>query len=401
MFPIEKKETKTVLTLLGYELFQRELEVNILAADWTAVLAEGDKHAVTALLYPGMRQLNGVPEDALAKARSAAITATIASESMLKSQRDILDLLEAKHIPCVVLKGTSVACFYPHPELRVPGDIDILVDAENLIAACNTLKDNDYTISTVVEKHTCLQKREIYVEMHQMVTIFPDSEKGRFAREFMTKALRNTQTSEIEEIHFPVLSDIYKIIALLAHMEHHLATSGIGLRQLCDWAVTVNAMRDVFSEENLSVLEECGLLWFAKIVTRLCERYLGLGSCIWSQDASEELVDALIEDILDGGNFHSQYQKRTFAGLMMDAYDIEGTGKKSILRSYTLYLRQRLRWQYPWAKSRLWIPIFAVFYPLRWGIRVLLGKRKKVNLAQAACTAREREKLLRGMKLYR
>lgn len=327
MFPIEKKETKTVLTLLGYELFQRELEVNILAADWTAVLAEGDKHAVTALLYPGMRQLNGVPEDALAKARSAAITATIASESMLKSQRDILDLLEAKHIPCVVLKGTSVACFYPHPELRVPGDIDILVDAENLIAACNTLKDNDYTISTVVEKHTCLQKREIYVEMHQMVTIFPDSEKGRFAREFMTKALRNTQTSEIEEIHFPVLSDIYKIIALLAHMEHHLATSGIGLRQLCDWAVTVNAMRDVFSEENLSVLEECGLLWFAKIVTRLCERYLGLGSCIWSQDASEELVDALIEDILDGGNFHSQYQKRTFAGLMMDAYDIEGTEK--------------------------------------------------------------------------
>ena len=160
MFPIEKKETKTVLTLLGYELFQRELEVNILAADWTAVLAEGDKHAVTALLYPGMRQLNGVPEDALAKARSAAITATIASESMLKSQRDILDLLEAKHIPCVVLKGTSAACFYPHPELRVPGDIDILVDAENLIAACNTLKDNDYTISTVVEKHTCLQKRE-------------------------------------------------------------------------------------------------------------------------------------------------------------------------------------------------------------------------------------------------
>ena len=398
---IVKKETQTLLTLLAYELFQKKQEIDTSDVDWAAVLEEGNKHAVTALLYPGIRQQNGVPEEVFNKVCGTAITVAAASESMLKEQRRILDLLAARQITCVVLKGTSVACFYPHPELRVPGDIDILVDAENLDTACNTLKDNNFTISTVVEKHTCLHKQEIYVEMHQMVTVFPDSKKGRFAREFMTKALRNTQTSEIEGIRFPVLRDIYKIIALLVHMEHHLATSGIGLRQLCDWAVTVNAMRDYFDGETLALLESCGLLRFAQIMTRLCERYLGLPPCPWTADASDALVAAMLFDVLEGGNFQALHAKRPLAEVLTDAYDVAGKGKTSLFRNYIRYLKKYLRQNEPWAKSRLWIPVFGVFLPARWGVRVLLGKRKKVNLMHAAGMAREREKLLRELELYR
>ena len=398
---IVKKETQTLLTLLAYELFQKKQEIDTSDVDWAAVLEEGNKHAVTALLYPGIRQQNGVPEEVFNKVCGTAITVAAASESMLKEQRRILDLLAARQITCVVLKGTSVACFYPHPELRVPGDIDILVDAENLDTACNTLKDNNFTISTVVEKHTCLHKQEIYVEMHQMVTVFPDSKKGRFAREFMTKALRNTQTSEIEGIRFPVLRDIYKIIALLVHMEHHLATSGIGLRQLCDWAVTVNAMRDYFDGETLALLESCGLLRFAQIMTRLCERYLGLPPCPWTADASDALVAAMLFDVLEGGNFQALHAKRPLAEVLTDAYDVAGKGKTSLFRNYIRYLKKYLRQNEPRAKSRLWIPVFGVFLPARWGVRVLLGKRKKVNLMHAAGMAREREKLLRELELYR
>lgn len=397
---IVKKETQTLLTLLAYELFQKKQEIDTSDVDWAAVLEEGNKHAVTALLYPGIRQQNGVPEEVFNKVCGTAITVAAASESMLKEQRRILDLLAARQITCVVLKGTSVACFYPHPELRVPGDIDILVDAENLDTACNTLKDNNFTISTVVEKHTCLHKQEIYVEMHQMVTVFPDSKKGRFAREFMTKALRNTQTSEIEGIRFPVLRDIYKIIALLVHMEHHLATSGIGLRQLCDWAVTAHALRNCFDGETLALLESCGLLQFAQIMTRLCEKHLGLPPCSWITDASDALVDAMLADVLDGGNFQSQYTKRPFAAVLTDAYDVAGKGKTSLFRNYIRYLKKYLRQNEPWAKSRLWLPVFGVFLPVRWGVRVLLGKRKQINLVHAVGMARERERLLREMKLY-
>ena len=234
-----------------------------------------------------------------------------------------------------------------------------------------------------------------------MVSVFPESEKGRFTKQTMADALHHIQTAEIDSVHFPMLSGAYQIIALLAHMEQHLATSGIGLRQVCDWAVTAHALRNCFDGETLALLERCGLLRFARIMTRLCERYLGLPPCPWTADASDALVAAMLSDVLEGGNFQAQYAKRPLADVLTDAYDVAGKGKTSLFRNNIRYLKKYLRQNEPWAKSRLWLPVFGVFLPARWGVRVLLGKRKQINLVHAVGTAREREKLLRELELYR
>ena len=397
----EKKETKVLLALMAHEIFHREMEIDTSAVDWMSVLAEAGRHKVTALLYPTIRELDGVPENAFNKACGMAIAVAQASEAMLKRQREILDLLEARQIPCAVLKGTSVAYLYPHPELRTIGDIDILVDEENLDEACKALQADGFAPSYTAEKHLCLQKGAVWVEMHRMVSVFPESEKGRFTKQTMADALHHIQTAEIDSVRFPMLSGAYQIIGLLAHMEQHLATSGIGLRQVCDWAVTAHALRNCFEGETLALLERCGLLRFARIMTRLCERYLGLPPCPWTADASDALVDAMLSDVLEGGNFQAQYAKRPFADVLTDAYDVAGKGKTSLFRNYIRYLKKYLRQNKPWAKSRLWLPVFGVFLPARWGVRVLLGKRKQINLVHAVGMAREREKLLRELELYR
>ena len=386
----EKKETNALLALLAHEIFDQAMDIDASTVDWSAVLAEAQCHKVTALMYPAIRSMDGVPEAVFNKVCGTAITVATASEAMLKEQRRILDLLEARQIPCAVLKGTSVAHLYPHPELRTIGDIDILVDEENLDEACKALQAD-----------LCLQKGAVWVEMHRMVSVFPESEKGRFTKQTMTDALRHTQEAEIGGVRFPMLSGAYQIIALLAHMEQHLATSGIGLRQVCDWAVTAHAMRNCFDGETLALLERCGLLRFARIMTRLCERYLGLPPCSWITDASDALVDAMLADVLDGGNFQSQYTKRPFAAVLTDAYDVSEKGRNSLFRNYIRYLKKYLRQNEPWAKSRLSLPVFGVFLPVRWGVRVLLGKRKQINLVHAVSMAREREKLLRELELYR
>ena len=396
----EKKETSALLTLLAHEIFEAVADIDASTVDWSAVLAEAQRHKVTALLYPAIRSMDGVPEAIFNKVCGTAIAVATASEAMLKEQRRILDLLEARQIPCAVLKGTSVAYLYPHPELRTIGDIDILVEEENLDEACKALQADDFAPSYTAEKHLCLQKGAVWVEMHRMVSVFPESEKGRFTRRYMTEALRHTQEAEICGVRFPMLSGAYQIIALLAHMEQHLANSGIGLRQVCDWAVTAHALHNCFDSETLVLLERCGLLRFAKIMTRLCERYLGLPLCPWTADAPDTLVDAMLSDVLEGGNFQAQHAKRPLADVLTDAYDVAGKGKTNLFRNYVRYLKKYLRQSYPWAKSRLWIPVFGVFLPVRWGVRVLLGKRKKINLMHAAGMAREREKLLREMKLY-
>lgn len=394
------RETKALLSLLGYELFQRELEVNTSAVDWTAVLAEGDKHAVTALLYPGMRQLNGVPEEALAKARSAAITATIASERMLKSQREILNLLEANHIPCAILKGTGVACHYPHPELRTPGDIDILTGEKGIEQAREYLTAAGFAFDHETEMHQAFYGLGALVEIHRTASVFPELPKGEYAAAFMGGALEHLHEEKLNGVAFPCMDFPYQMISLLAHIERHMRSAGIGLRQICDWAVMLHAHREDFGKEELSLLEQCGLLHFAKIVTGMCEKYLGLPPFSWSQDVSQRDVDALAADILTAGNFQAQEGMGKVSAVMLGAKFSVADQKMNILRNYRLHVRYRIETQYPWAKSPLWQPLFWVYFPVQRALRVLAGRRKKVSLRKAVRYAQERQELIRRLKLY-
>ena len=395
-----KREPKALLFLLGYELFQRDLEVNSSAVDWTAVLAEGDKHAVTALLYPGMRQLNGVPQDALAKARSAAITATIASEHMLNNQQEILDLLEAHRIPCAVLKGTSVSCFYPHPELRTPGDIDILTGEKGIEQAREYLTAAGLAFDHETEMHQAFYGLGALVEIHRTASVFPELPKGEYAAAFMGGALEHLHKEKLGDIAFPCLNFPYQMISLLAHIERHMRSAGIGLRQICDWAVTIHAHREDLGEEELSLLEQCGLLHFAKIVTGMCEKYLGLPPFSWSRDVSQGDVDALAADILTAGNFQAQEGMGKVSAVMLGAKFSVADQKINILRNYRLHVRYRIETQYQWAKNPLWQPLFWVYFPVQRALRVLSGRRKKVSLRKALQRARERQELIRRLKLY-
>lgn len=395
-----KRETKALLFLLGYELFQRDLEVNSSAVDWTAVLAEGDKHAVTALLYPGMRQLNGVPQDALAKARSAAITATIASEHMLNNQQEILDLLEAHRIPCAVLKGTSVACFYPHPELRTPGDIDILTGAEHIERAKECLTAAGFTFDHETEMHQAFYGLGALVEVHRTASVFPELPKGEYAAAFMGGALEHLHEEKLNGVAFPCLDFPYQMISLLTHIERHMRSAGIGLRQICDWAATIHAHRDDFGEEELCLLDQCGLLCFAKTVTGMCEKYLGLQPFSWCRDVSQEDVDGLAADILTSGNFHAQEGIGKVSAVMLGARFSVADQKMNILRNYRLHVRYRIETQYQWAKNPLWQPLFWVYFPVQRALRVLSGRRKKVSLRKALQRARARHELIRRLKLY-
>lgn len=394
------EEQKHLLSLLAHELFQCDLSFDSASVPWSAVLDEGDRQAVTALLFPSMMQLLDLSDALISRICGTAVSASHGSEKLMQTQQEILALFEKQGIPCAILKGTSLACLYPHPELRVLGDIDILFTKETVGEACNVLYQQGFIKTHASEKHICLERQGVSVEMHSMVSVFPESEKGLFARRFMADALQHTETMHMLDCAFPALSGMYQIISLLAHMDQHLATEGIGLRQLCDWAVAVHAQRQQIGAEQLDLLEQCGLLQFAKVITRICEKYLALPSFPWCADVDESLADALMADMLEGGNFQSNGQQRPFGGVLTDAYNVDNGTKHSVVRNYFQYVRRRIKFYHPWAKSVLWVVPFSIFYPARWTVRMLLGKRRKFSVKQAVHSAKKREKLLRELHLY-
>lgn len=392
-------EIRAMLNLLAYELFGQKLEIDASTVDWNRVLIESNRHALTAFLYSGLRRLNGVPETILSRARNAAMLSAAQLDESLRAQDGILNLMQSQKIPCAVLKGTSVACRYPHPELRVPGDIDLLVGEENLERACAALEEAGYRRDHETEMHVNFVGKGASLEVHRSASVFPDTGKGHAAKTYMERAQRHTERAELQGCTLPVLMLPYQLVSLLAHMERHMGSTGVGLRQVCDWAVTVQAHRERIGKGELQTLEQCGLLPFAQAVTKLCERYLGLPPLAWAQDAPDALADAVMSDVLTSGNFHAQGRERNISSVMIDRAGENGV-RSRVVRNYVRYVQRRVRQNYRWAKSRLWIPLFCAYFPLQWAFRVLRGKRKRVKISQAVHEARTRERLLRSLKLY-
>ena len=99
----EIKEYQTLLALLAYALFGREMEIDASKVDWQRVLAEANRHVLTAFLYPGLKRLNGVPEEILSRARNAAMLSAARMEESLRAQDGVLELMRSREIPCAVL----------------------------------------------------------------------------------------------------------------------------------------------------------------------------------------------------------------------------------------------------------------------------------------------------------
>ena len=428
-------------SVLSYELFHVPIHSDVVYPNASAeIFEEAQRHSVTPLLYPALRGcavLSGnVQDEQLAALRRTALYSAQRFEAVLRCQAGLLALLQG--IPCAVLKGMSIACTYPHAELRVPGDIDILVQEADIERVGRILSANGYTYTHETDLHTCFVKSlpdgmTIDIEMHVAVSLFPDTEKGIFTSTFMSDALHHTKMQEINGLLFPALSGVYQLIALLSHMERHLMVLGIGLRQMCDWAAAVHAQRGEIGQDDLDTLKRCGLLQFAKVCTRLCEKYLGLPELSWSGGVSEDEVDALFRDVMESGDFHAQCSVRPLISNMTDGYDVDDKGS-SFLRSYLTCIRRRVREDYPWTvKQRgthnaadtngsdagscgsghgggiaanvqvnvFWVGVFAVFYPVRYVFGMLRGKRKKVDVHQAVAEARSRERMLRGLEIYK
>lgn len=201
-------------------------------------------------------------------------------------------------VPYVVLKGTSAARYYPHPEYRIMGDIDLMTSHEDYLRACDTLLANGYNEVTQeydirYGRHRQFEKNSIEIEVH---SFYAQTNDVGYA-----SALDSLIIGAISETH--VLPDMINGLTLLAHVNQHME-SGLGMRQIIDWMMFVDrCLPDSRWEEFRPLAEQIGLEKLAVVTTRMCEMYLGLPERKWCAQADEEACAGLFEYALSCGNF--------------------------------------------------------------------------------------------------
>ncbi|MBO4213082.1 MAG: nucleotidyltransferase family protein [Clostridia bacterium] len=285
------------------------------------------------------------------------------------------------------MKGEAAAADYPDPNLRLLGDIDVLVDPENLEKVGKLLESKGFEADAEENgSHRVYRSHSIRIEVHWKIPGMPENEA---LAAYLRDVIKDAVTVGGE---FKAPCDEHQILILLLHAKHHILYEGIGLRHLCDIAVLFNktANDDFYEKSLVPLLENAGLATFAKIVAKTCSIYLGSSLPDFAKDADDDTCREFIEDIFAGGNFGEKDDGRIRSGSVIK----DGKGK-SAAGSMFATLGENVRAR---AKGRkILYPFLYIGLSVKYLFLVIFGKRPTPK--ETASDINKRAELYKKMQI--
>ena len=223
---------------------------------------------------------------------------------LMTQQQSICQMLSDAGIPCAVLKGAASASFYPQPDHRCMGDIDLIVRPEDYDRAL-ALFQSPWKVMEESHRHADLHKKNLTLELHRKFSAFRSEELCKILDDMILGGIDQGETCAIERYTFPALPKKATGLVFLTHINSHMER-GLGLRQMIDWMMYVDRELDdqFWQAEFQQAARQLGLEKLALTVTRMCQIYLGLREDItWCREADEALCAQLLEHTFRQGNF--------------------------------------------------------------------------------------------------
>ena len=353
--------------------------------DWNAVLKEAEDQAALGIV------IGVAPAEVQKEWKARASAGTAHFVRILHYQEQLYKLLKENDIPMVILKGTAAAIYYPNPAQRSMGDIDFLVPPEHFDRAKAVLEHNGYTINDDPRylRQIDVHKDMISFEMHRFF-----NDNGFDVDQFILPEIPNAVNISLFGNNFPILPCLLNGLVLLGHMAGHMQT-GLGLRQVLDWATYVNCeLGDELWENGFKkAAKESGMETLAVTVTKLCQDYLGLTRSItWCDYADYGTVDLLLDSILSSGNFgHKQGRGR----------NVSNTITKLKTKGLFRYLQTAGEFNWEAYHKHKWLKPFAWLYQIcrytKQGVQAKRGTKIQEDFARG----KQRNDLLKQLKLGR
>lgn len=277
-------------------------------SDWRSIYAFADKQKILGVCDPTNYK---VQIDIEIISLWIGTVLQIKSRNMLLNTKtmELCQIMEHAGFSCCVLKGQGNAEKYPNPLSRIPGDIDVWVDAdENTIQrfARERFPDAKETF-----KHIKLPLYDdIGVDLHYkpLRFHFPQHQRRLYKwinlhkEEQFANKIKLTGTDSF--IHVPTTK--FNVVYQLGHIMIHVLDGGIGFRQLIDYFYVLKELGDISSEERDEIVQtwkNLGLLRIASAVMWIESEVLGFSEHYLLIAPNQRLGKMLLEDILEGGNF--------------------------------------------------------------------------------------------------
>lgn len=294
-----KRVESIYLTLLRAGLWDTKASVEG-DVDWKALMVLAKRQSTLEFVCHAALQLEGdaVPTNLQPQMQAFLLKTINAHASMNRAIASIVTRLHEQGIESVLLKGQGVASYYPTPLLRQCGDIDLYV--EDYAAACDSIRTEDggqrtedggqkteeggrrtlaLSRSEATDKHTEFDLGGgLSLEIHEYTETLDDARQNAAYQTFSDDGT----TNDLVPIVFNGVSvmtpeDTFNAFYIFHHLWHHTIGLGMGLRQVCDWAVFLHTHTSELDTKRLKMyLSELGLMDQWQVYGSLIVQYLGV-----------------------------------------------------------------------------------------------------------------------------
>lgn len=227
--------------------------------------------------------------------------------------RRIAVLFEANQIPYVLLKGISLAAFYPVPEYRKLGDVDLYINeraqferAGKLLLANGFKKDDDVSDHHQRYFYTFPKTDRILVlELHfRIVGLYQYAPANRIVDAVFGSNAFQPEHQVINKTTYPVLPPTQYTFYMLHHMLKHYLYNGFGIRLLCDFTFYLEHFYNQIDFDQIhSWCRDSKILHLYEIILETCRIYLGLPETIDSAvHYDPKDCEAFLQQLLAGGD---------------------------------------------------------------------------------------------------
>lgn len=358
--------------------------------DWENIYALSKHHGIANIIGYTVDKLKPkISEELYSKFRTEQLMAVRNDAIQEFEIKKLLDCYEKEGIECIVLKGTVLKKLYPSSDMRIMGDLDLLVKKEQIPLAHEFLIKNGYT--EIVEENQDKQSNPheeyrkppvMLVELHKF--LFPQAGFENIF-EYYTDIWKRTEPyMGYKNIYMMNDNEFY--IYMILHIMKHYKRAGTGMRSLLDiWVFLKEKTPE--REYTDRVFEKLGLLKFEQHIRELAQILFD------GKENNDEVYKDMTEFILGSGTYGNEKNFKTMN------VSKEGMSKASRIRyivKITFLPFESMCLLYPSLKKAPFL--LPVYWVLRAFDRVTNKHNKVKNEIEMSMDTQYSKKLIKHFK---
>lgn len=250
--------------------------------DWQKIAAISREQNVTGLVGDAVTNLPEeiqIPENVFLYFLAEKEKCAIRGRGMASVADSVIRVFEDAGLNPILMKGPSTAAFYPRPELRSYGDIDLFFIPDEFNKAREIAQsEKDFIVASDGSFH--FKKGDVDVDVHDRYFDLRVSEEK----------LPSVPSAEAT------------LLMLSAHALKHACGTGVGIRQIADYAMACEALKGRYDPGQLdTAFRNAGMVKWQTLLSSFIINVLGIQIPCPGGDTVP--VAPLLKIVEKGGNF--------------------------------------------------------------------------------------------------